>query len=95
MKPPDRDTTREALKYAAINTAEVDTLAQAAEAWARIAPDANGEFPDEVVEAGARAAMGEDEDQWLEVHSDDKDIWRNTARLILDEIVRLAEGGDE
>ena len=49
MNPPDRETTLEAMERLNQNG-----LFRAAEAWSRIAPDANGEWDDELVDALAR-----------------------------------------
>ncbi len=62
MNPPDRDTTRQALgqlhgrRSAGRTTTESQIIVeQAAEAWSRIAPDATGQWSDEVVKRTGRA----------------------------------------
>ena len=107
MKSPDRDTTLEALKWFAHATDNelvddgfepvLNTMEMAAEAWAQIAPNADGEWPDEVVTRLGDALHAEMEHYGYAAGKFEMRIAAHdtVARAVLAEIVRLAEGGDD
>ena len=99
MNPPDRETTRQALTNlygsGTVQTWPAKVVVEAAaEAWSRIAPDTRGEFPTENLERLFTPLMNFR--KWVKETDEitDHDLLV-TAKGILVEIVRLAEGGDD
>ena len=114
MKPPSAEATRKALSVAVMNASRdrtttlsatnYETIHWAAKAWSRIAPDADGEWPDEVVDDIAGLL-------WSRIHPrgtpwhEMKDRWGadgpsetgylGHAKAVLAELVRLAEGSTD
>ena len=108
MNPPSREATREALIWdddiahalqdergiMQVPMEILEVLIDAARAWERIAPDENGEWPDEMVDHLAKIhddAYSEtttSADRWLR-YPDKRDDHR-AIQAVLAELVRLA-----
>ena len=109
MKPPDRETTRQALddwegllaSAHGIAFSESAMLAilkvnVAAEAWSRIAPDTTGEWSEEVVEPLMEIYAYELYGETLvSFTTNERKAVRDATMAVLVEIVRLAEGSDD
>lgn len=94
MKPPNAEATREALTNlhgsGTVKTWPAkQTVEAAAQAWLRIAPDADGEWPEGVVDQLAKAGSP------IEWEEGKRHIPRARARAVLAELVGLAEGSTE
>ena len=102
MKPPSAKATREALNWFGPDMkpqseavdwfapdGAVSTVLTAARAWSRIAPDADVEWSEEMMDQLAEAGSP------IEWEEGKRHIPRARARAVLAELVRLAEGSDE
>ena len=99
---PTVEEVREALKlHTPDQHSSRKPIYEAAKAWSRIAPDDNGEWPDEVVEALAKASHDHErhvkvmEVEWGRLAEWAKESFRDKAKAVLAELVRLAEGSDD